>query len=240
MSFYDVAGQYFSKAITAGLDCVLPRSCCLCDHLGDVLCHRCAHSISKQSTLRCHGCALTKACDCSKAEWAIDRTIALTSYEPPYDRLIGEMKFQSKQSIGQILGSLMGKQFQEIIEKENLNPRHFQLMPVPLSSARFRQRGFNQALSIANTIRKKVPISLTMGLVRTTQMHSQSTLDRAQRLVNLRNAYALSKNAKRPFKPNIILVDDVLTTGATLNTCASLLKQNGAREVWAMVAARTE
>jgi ComF family protein len=150
------------------------------------------------------------------------------------------MKFQSKQSIGQILGNLMGKQFQEIIEKENLDPRNFQLMPIPLSSARFRQRGFNQALSIANTICKQVPISLTMDLVRTTQTHSQSTLDRAQRLVNLSNAYALSKSAKRPFKPSIILIDDVMTTGATLNTCAALLKQNGVNEVWAMVAARTE
>jgi ComF family protein len=240
MSFYDIAGQYFSKAITAGLDCVLPRSCCLCETLGEVLCHGCAHSISKQSTLRCHGCALTKACDCNKAEWAIDRTIALTSYEPPYDRLIGEMKFQSKQSIGQILGNLMSKQFQEIIEKENLDPRHFQLMPIPLSSARFRQRGFNQALSIANTIRKKVPISLTMDLVRTTQTHSQSTLDRAQRLVNLSNAYALSKINDHRFNSTIVLVDDVMTTGATLNTCAALLKQSGVREVWAMVAARTE
>jgi ComF family protein len=150
------------------------------------------------------------------------------------------MKFQSKQSIGQILGNLMGEQLQEIIEKENLDPRKFTLMPIPLSSARFRQRGFNQALSIANAIRKKVPISLTMGLVRTTQTHSQSTLDRAQRLVNLSNAYTLSKINERHFQSKVILIDDVMTTGATLNTCAALLKQNGVREVWAMVAARTE
>jgi ComF family protein len=150
------------------------------------------------------------------------------------------MKFQSQQSIGQILGSLMGKQLREIFEKEDLNPTHFNLMPIPLSSARFRQRGFNQALSIANGIRKTMPINLKMDLVRTAQTQSQSTLDRAQRLANLSNAYALANTAERHFKPIVILVDDVMTTGATLNTCAALLKQNGVREVWAMVAARTE
>jgi ComF family protein len=240
MSFYKVACRRFSKAITSCLDGVLPRSCCLCDALGEVLCNRCSLKISTYPTIRCHGCALAKACDCNNPDWAIDRTIALTNYEPPYDRLIGEMKFQSQQSIGQILGSLMGKQLREIVEKEDLNPTHFNLMPIPLSSARFRQRGFNQALSIANGIRKTAPINLKMDLVRTAQTQSQSTLDRAQRLANLSNAYALATTAERHFKPIVILVDDVMTTGATLNTCAALLKQNGVREVWAMVAARTE
>jgi ComF family protein len=240
MSFYDVALRHFSKVLTHCLDGVLPRSCCLCNTLGEVLCIRCSHEISNRPRLRCLGCALVNACDCNKPSWVIDRTIALTSYEPPYDRLIGEMKFQSKQSIGQILGNLMGKQFQEIIEKENLDPRNFQLMPIPLSAARFRQRGFNQALSMANAIRTEVPISLKMGLVRTAQTQSQSTLDRAQRLANLSNAYALATNVKSQLSPNVILVDDVMTTGATLNTCAALLKQNGVREVWAIVAARTE
>jgi ComF family protein len=243
MDFYNIARQHFSKAITSGLDCILPRSCCLCEAPGEVLCNRCSLAISKHSSLRCHGCALTRACDCNKPDWAIDRTIALTSYEPPYDRLIGEMKFQSKQSIGQILGKLMGKQFHDIIEQENIDHRRFSLMPIPLSSARFRQRGFNQALSIAKAIQKqirRVPISLNTGLARTSDKQSQSTLDRAQRLVNLSNAYALSANFDKTPKPLIILVDDVMTTGATLNTCAALLKRNGVREVWAMVAARTE
>jgi ComF family protein len=240
MSFYDVAHRHFTKVITSCLDCVLPRSCYLCEALGEILCNRCSLAISEHSALRCHGCALTKACDCNKPDWAIDRTITLTSYEPPYDRLIGEMKFQSKQSIGQVFGNLMGKQLQEIITKENLDRRRFCLMPIPLSLARFRQRGFNQALSIASAIRKQVPVSLNTSLVRTADKQSQSTLDRAQRLVNLSNAYALSANFEQAVKPQIILVDDVMTTGATLNTCAALLKRIGVREVWAMVAARTE
>ncbi len=137
----------------------------------------------------------------------------------------------------------MGKQLQEIVEKEKLDHRRFSLMPIPLSSARFRQRGFNQALSIAKALQKQVPraaISLNTGLTRTADKQSQSTLDRAQRLVNLSNAYALSANFDNATKPHIILVDDVMTTGATLNTCAALLKRNGIHEVWAMVAARTE
>jgi ComF family protein len=150
------------------------------------------------------------------------------------------MKFQSKQSIGQILGSLMGKQFREIIEKENLDHRRFTLMPVPLSSARFRQRGFNQAFSIAKAIRRQIPLGINTGLIRTAEKQSQSTLDRTQRLVNLSNAYTLSTNFEKATKPHVILVDDVMTTGATLNTCAALLKQNGVQQVWAMVAARTE
>jgi ComF family protein len=240
MNFYNVAYQHFSRTITNCLDCVLPRSCCVCERPGEVICKLCSLAISKHSSLRCYGCALTKACDCNKPDWSIDRTITLTSYEPPYDRLIGEMKFQSKQSIGQILGNLMGKQLREIVEEEKLDLKRFSLMPIPLSSTRFRQRGFNQALSIANAIRKQLPIKLDIGLTRTANKQSQSSLDRAQRLVNLSNTYALSSKFDKATKSHIILVDDVMTTGATLNTCAALLKRNGAREVWAMVAARTE
>jgi ComF family protein len=240
MDLFNITRQHLTKVITSSLDCILPRSCCLCDTQGEVICHRCIFSISAHSPLRCHGCALTKACDCNKADWVIDRTFTLTSYAPPYDRLIGEMKFQSKQSIGQILGSLMGKQFREIIEKENLDHRRFTLMPVPLSSARFRQRGFNQAFSIAKAIRRQIPLGINTGLIRTAEKQSQSTLDRTQRLVNLSNAYTLSTNFEKATKPHVILVDDVMTTGATLNTCAALLKQNGVQQVWAMVAARTE
>jgi ComF family protein len=240
MSFYNTARQHFTKAITAAFDGVLPRSCCLCATLGDMICHGCSLSMSLTSSLRCHGCALTQHCDCNKPDWAIDRTITLTSYAPPYDRLIGEMKFQSKQSVGYILGNLMGEQLQTIIEKENLDLRRFSLMPIPLSAARLRHRGFNQALTIAIAISKQVPISLNTALTRTAHKQSQSKLDRAHRLVNLSSAYALATHFDKDAQPDVILVDDVMTTGATLNTCAALLKRNGVREVWAMVAARTE
>jgi ComF family protein len=236
MSLSNPIFKRFSAAIDAGLDCVLPRACCVCDSLGAVICQRCCEELLKPSGLRCHGCALTSGCDCNTANWAIDRTITLTTYAPPFDRLIAEMKFQSKQSICKVLGNLMGEQLRQLTQRENITVDHVCLIPVPLSPQRFRQRGFNQAFMMTQAMLKITPFVIEPRIQRTATKQSQSSLDRAQRLVNLSNAYRLNGRAPQ----HAILIDDVMTTGATLNTCASLLKQNGTQEVWAMVVARTE
>ncbi|NNE94359.1 MAG: ComF family protein [Verrucomicrobiales bacterium] len=103
------------------------------------------------------------------------------------------------------------------------------LVPVPLHRRRFQDRGFNQALELCRIIRKRFPdrfrISQAISRVRNTR--TQAGLDREERLTNLKGAFALSRwknRVRRVRGANVLLVDDVLTTGATASECARVLK----------------
>jgi ComF family protein len=236
MHFYNQFLKLSCGALGKSLNAVLPRACHLCEAVGSALCRRCEALVRSTISLRCSGCGLNTACDCHVLGWKIDRTLAMASYQAPIDSLIGEMKFQSKQSIGKVLGAIMGQEFAHRLAYETQSLDDFCLVPVPLSAARFRHRGFNQADTIAKALAKHLALPVRHIIARGHQLQSQSQLGRQARLLNLNQAYVLTQ--KSPKK--VILVDDVMTTGATLNHCADLLKSAGAAEVWAMVAARTE
>jgi ComF family protein len=236
MHFYNRFLHLSRDAFRLSLDIVLPRSCYLCEAAGSALCHRCETLVRSTTSVRCSVCGLKSNCDCHVLGWAIDRTLAMASYQAPIDGLIGEMKFQSKQSIGKVLGAVMGQEFADRLECEAQIFDDFCLVPVPLSAQRFRHRGFNQAATIANALAKHLRLPVRYIIARSHQQQSQSQLGRQARLLNLHHTYSLT--LKPPKK--VILVDDVMTTGTTLNHCARLLKLNGSDEVWAMVAARTE
>jgi competence protein ComFC len=236
MHFYNRFLNLSRDALGRSLDTVLPRTCYLCEAIGSTLCHRCEALVRSTTYLRCSGCGLKTACDCNVLEWQIDRTFAMASYQAPIDSLIGEMKFQSKQSIGKVLGAVMGQEFALRLGDEKQSFDDFCLVPVPLSAARFRHRGFNQADTIAKALAKHLALPVRHIIARSHQQQSQSQLGRQARLSNLHNAYLLTKLPPR----KVILVDDVMTTGTTLNHCAGILKSAGTAEVWAMVAARTE
>jgi competence protein ComFC len=111
------------------------------------------------------------------------------------------------------------------------------IVPVPLHPARERERGFNQAGVLAETIGPALngPVRPILQRVRFTT--TQTAFDRAERIQNLRHAFRLRRNADvRNLR--VLLIDDVLTTGSTLSECARVLKENGARAVFAATAAR--
>ena len=109
-------------------------------------------------------------------------------------------------------------------------------MPVPLHSARLRKRGFDQALELAKMIAKRKSISLRTDLLsRSRNTSAQSYLDANQRRQNLRNAFVVDK---RSVPRHIALVDDVMTTGATVRECAKVLLKAGVERVDIWVIAR--
>jgi competence protein ComFC len=111
------------------------------------------------------------------------------------------------------------------------------IVPVPLHPTRQRERGFNQASLIAELLSAQTSIPAKPLLGRTRYTTTQTALDRSERMENLHNAFRLRKNAHvRPLR--VLLVDDVLTTGSTLNECARVLKRAGAFSVHAATAAR--
>lgn len=113
------------------------------------------------------------------------------------------------------------------------------IIPVPLHPARLRAREFNQSLLLADELSRHLarPVSAT-NLVRTAATDPQTTLSRQERLRNLRNAFEIRRPQDLAGK-RILLVDDVFTTGTTLNECAKTLRKSGAGTVFALTLVRT-
>jgi ComF family protein len=124
------------------------------------------------------------------------------------------------------------------LDDDRLRGRQFDLIvPVPLHPARQRERGFNQASLLAELLARQSSIPLKPLLERIRYTNTQTALDRSERMENLHNAFRLRKNVDvRGLR--VLLVDDVLTTGSTMNECARVLKRAGALSVYGATAAR--
>ena len=103
------------------------------------------------------------------------------------------------------------------------------LVPVPLHRSRLRSRGFNQSEWIAKAFRKAIDpnIQVINALKRTKNTPTQTELDRTQRKENMKNAFALKRKNHLKQEDEIMLIDDVFTTGATLNACTEVLREGG-------------
>ncbi|MGH2428511.1 MAG: ComF family protein [Candidatus Limnocylindria bacterium] len=110
------------------------------------------------------------------------------------------------------------------------------LIPVPVHLERRRQRGYNQAELLARAIGETAGLPVVQPLVRARATTMQHRLDRAGRLHNLRGAFGAARGARAP--PVAILVDDILTTSATLEACASVLIESGAERVYGFAIGR--
>jgi competence protein ComFC len=124
------------------------------------------------------------------------------------------------------------------LDDERLRGRHFDVVvPVPLHPTRERERGFNQAALLAQFVGERMLLPVKPVLERLRYTTTQTAFDRAERMENLHDAFRLRKNADvRGLR--VLLIDDVLTTGSTLNECARTLKRAGASSVYAATAAR--
>ena len=111
------------------------------------------------------------------------------------------------------------------------------VVPVPLHRNRLNERGFNQSLIIARTVSEIWHLELNDCLIRTKDTGHQVGRTRAERLKALENAFSLTANSYR-LAPNVLLVDDVWTTGATMNECKKTLLKAGVSKVWGFVLAR--
>jgi competence protein ComFC len=111
------------------------------------------------------------------------------------------------------------------------------LVPVPLHPTRFRERGFNQADALAETLSKRTRLPILRCIERRRYTNTQTRFDRVERRQNLRNAFSLRKSRDVHGK-HLVLLDDVLTTGSTLHECALVLRGAGAESVRAITVAR--
>lgn len=155
-------------------------------------------------------------------------------FTPEIRSLVHHLKYQKMPGLGIWLGSRLANRF--ACELNRLD--HLKILPVPLHPIRQREREYNQSLQIARGLVQTLPklCLLAKGLQRIRATVSQTGLNRQQRRENVTGAFALAEGWK-PEGANLLLVDDVVTTGATLNECARVLKAAGASRVWGIAVA---
>jgi ComF family protein len=173
--------------------------------------------------------------NCQDNPTPLDACWAAVSYAWPWTQLLAQFKFQNDAAWAKALALLMRS---APGVEDALNAADI-ILPMPLSAQRLAERGFNQALLLAQVLDGAKTQAFTLLKLRHTTQ--QSSLKRSDRLHNLTGALAVA-----PFKTaslrgqNVLLVDDVMTSGASLNTAAQVLKQAGVQSVKALVFARTE
>lgn len=215
---------------------LLPQDCFLCGaESGDgLLCGACAQDLPRLPASHCPVCALPtslgETCGgCIRKLPHFDTTLSCFSYDFPVDRLIQALKYQHRLMVADYLALAL-------LEASPKPSRADLLVALPLSAQRLRQRGFNQALEIARPLARKLGLPLPIdGCRRVVDTAPQTSLPWQERHKNVQGAFecALDLSGK-----NLIVVDDVMTTGATLNEFARTLKKHGAATVINWVVAR--
>lgn len=167
---------------------------------------------------------------CLRQAPALDAAHAAFVYAAPLDRLLPRFKFRRDLAAGRLLSQAMAAAFAGL-------PRPDALVPVPLHGARLRSRGYDQALELARLLASPLGLRVRDDLLRRLRDTApQSTLDARRRHGNLRGAFGVRDGASVP--AHVALVDDVMTTGATLHAAADALRRAGVARVDAWVCAR--
>src|SRR3954463_3416035 len=176
---------------------------------------------------------------CRRVDRPFLRAVAYGSYDGGLRDLIYLLKYNGVRPAGHVLGRMLAEAFAKL--EAEFGPDQVLVIPVPLYKGKRRQRGFNQAESIARAALKNSPNRLrlvTDALVRTRATQSQIGLTSHQRRENMRGAFAVARAAEVTGR-EILLVDDVYTTGTTVTECARVLAKAGAAKVWVATVART-
>lgn len=221
------------------LDCLrrqAPGACLLCGGAvrGAALCPGCAADLPRPAGSACAVCAeplpAPGVCGrCLQAPPAFDDARAACLYRFPVDVLVQRLKYGAELACADALGELLADAAADW-------PRPDLLVPMPLHPARLRERGFNQALELARPLARRLGVPLEAALCRRLRdTPAQANLDRAGRRRNVRGAFACDA---RLAGRHVAVVDDVLTSGATLDALARALKKAGVARVSAWVAAR--
>ncbi len=249
------------------LDLIFPRECFGCGREGDWLCQNCFHRVNFKQTQYCLNCKkeneFGQFCPDCKKQYQLDGVwIAFLYEEAVITKLVKSLKYHFVKELASELNNFFvlflnnlinrsrlktidltqGLDWQKFSRVKNLPQvildfKQSLVIPVPLSKKRQRFRGFNQAEILARGMTNHYGMDLSLNqLVRIKHKKPQAKLNEMERKVNIKGCFAWRGNNLD--KRNVILIDDVVTTGSTLNECAHVLKANGAGEVWGLVVSK--
>ncbi len=226
---------------------LLPSPCLACsepvweprDSLG--LCPVCNHRLVRWPARGCGICgrpfagelpANARCGECRQHPPPYRRLLSAWSYQPPVDAALMALKFRRLEYLGGHIGRRLAGLLRPRLDDCKV------VVPVPLHWTRWLSRGYNQAAAIARPLAKDLGLPVVHALVRRRPTPAQSRLQRAARRKNLRDAFRARRSARVRGR-HVLLVDDIVTTGATLEAAARCLGRAGAAAVTAVTAART-
>jgi ComF family protein len=212
------------------LDVLLPPACAGCGSAGALLCASCIHRLRTASDPGVRFVAPDPSV-------AIGQDLALAvaafAFEGPIRRALARLKYEGAWRLAWPLARAAMPVLRDILEVAGRAP----LVPVPIHRGRLRARGYNQAELLARELTSSMRLPLADLLERVRPTTKQHRLDRAARLANLRDAFAVRATV-RSVPPVVIVVDDIVTTTATLEACASVLRAAGVSDVYGFALAR--
>jgi ComF family protein len=211
--------------------------CLLCGGRSDAdgLCEGCRNSLPRLTGLRCPVCAIPdptgERCGrCLGEPPHFDRVVPAFFYQFPATVLIRDLKYQGNLACARPLAS-------GLADALDAEPYPDLIIPMPLARGRLASRGFNQSMEIARLVATEFGLDISVDTChKSREGIPQATLPWKQRAKNVRNSFVCDADLHGK---SVAVIDDVLTTGATLNELALTLKRRGAREVIGWIAART-
>ena len=233
------------KIIHKIIDFIFPPQCYICGkmlHDEDGLCFECLSKINFITNPRCYCCGrpfefklpqngksknlLCPKCLTKKPKF--DRCISAVRYDDTSKKIILPFKHGDKTQLAKFMGKIMFNVGKELLKDTDI------IIPVPIHFTRLLKRKYNQASLIGNIISKLSKKNIQHNnLVRIVATKSQGHLNKTQRKQNIHNAFMIRAPQEIKGK-NILLIDDVYTTGVTVNECAKTLKKNGAKKVFVL------
>jgi ComF family protein len=221
-------------------DFVYPPVCCGCDTEVEegLVCEGCRLALFTHELAVCPKCGrpctrTAETCGHCEDRFSLSRVRALGVYAPPFNNLVQAFKYSGKTRVGELLGQALSA----LVEQDEVLSEADAVCPIPLHPARLRERGFNQSLLLAAAVSMTTGIPLADCLVRWKNTSTQTTKTSPEkRRKNLEGAFRLKPDADVRGK-TVLLVDDVMTTGATLDPAARELLKGGAASVMGAVVA---
>lgn len=211
------------------LSLAAPHPCCSCGVIGRILCDHCKYDIVNESYSACLICGVATDVKgvCVMCKTPYCRAWCVGERVDVLQRLIGMYKFQSVAEAGTVMGELLLETLPEL-------PSEVIVIPVPTVRSHVRERGFDHTLVVAKYIAKKRRLRVSTSLRRQTAT-KQRDASRSQRIRQAKDAFTV-RGTVRPVP--YLLIDDVVTTGATVRFASQALVDAGASEVWVAAVAR--
>lgn len=219
------------------LDFAVPPHCSLCkaplEEHERVVCEGCWSKVQVITGSHCAACGSPSdesvpACThCENRTPHFDRARILSPFDETIQGLIHQLKYRGKRSIGRRLGAMLGA----LIASDGGSGDLDMIVPVPLHPSRQKERGYNQSALVAHAMEARLGVGVRTDLMaRTRRTATQTKLNAAERAQNVAGAFEV-RHPESVRGREILLVDDVLTTGATVNACSKVLLEAGAKRV---------